>query len=630
MLQPLALPGVGALDTRPAPGRMPRPLALVVVSALVVLLAQGWAPQLVHGPSQATPVTAASARPSPAAPAPALDGEAAVRAARHQVAAVPGSPGVLGVHDGTYQATFDPGGFSYLPATASTPLQVDLVSVGAGATTRPAVDVAWSADGSAAHRSLGGGAVERVTARQGEVEWDVVLSRPLSTSGDIAVRARIDGLAPGAGAVVPAAGGRALQLRLAGGHTVRLGELVVVDATGRELHRALPTVDGDELVLSVPASALRGATYPVTLDPTVGSPLPVTPAGNRSQPSVAFDGTNFLVVWTEVIGAQSDILGAQVDGNGGAAHPAFLISSSPAVNDVGPDVAFDGSSFLVVWEQQLQPTNADIVGRRVTTTGSATGSVVPLVNLTSVQRAPAVAGNTASGGFYVVWHDCRVGGNCDIFGGRVSYTGANLDGNGVQVSLSTKNDFVPDVAFNGTRYLVVWEDQFNASDDDILMSLVTAANVVQGGGSIVANPSGRQRDPAVASNGTGWYVVWEDARSGTNDIYGQPITSEGVPPDFLGTPICTIADEQNDAAIVFNGSYLAAWRDRRNGTNGDILVSRIATNGTITDPNGFVVTNTTADEDSPAVSKGPGGGWAVDYENGPAGTTSIVQRAVSK
>jgi len=411
---------------------------------------------------------------------------------------------------------------------------------------------------------------------------------------------------------------------------VRLGELVVVDADGRELHRALPTLDGDELQLTVPADALRDATYPVTLDPTVGSPTPVTPAGSRSQPSVAYDGTNFLVVWTEVIGAQSDILGAQVDGNGGAAHPAFLISSSPAVNDVGPDVAFDGSSFLVVWEQQLQLTNADIVGRRVTTTGSATGSIIPLVNLTSVQRAPAVAGNTASGGFYVVWHDCRVDGNCDIFGGRVSSAGANLDGNGVQVSLSTKNDFVPDVAFNGTRYLVVWEDQFNASDDDILMSLVSASNVVQGGGSIVANPSGRQRDPAVASDGTGWYVVWEDARSGTNDIYGQPISSGGVPPDFLGTPICTIADEQNDAAIAFNGVYLAAWRDRRNGTNGDILFSRIAKDGTVTDPNGLVGTNTTADEDTPAVSKGPNSGWAVDYESGPAGTTSIVQRAVSK
>lgn len=600
--------------------RVPGHQIAILVAALVLLLAQGWSPHLVDEPV----AQSVSARHTP------IDAEIAVEQARRAVVPFRAGPDGLVVEGGTYRASFDQRGFTYTPSAGSTRLRVDLLTVGSAGTTRQTAATVWEPSHQAAQRRVGAGVTERVSARHGELEWDIVLSRPLEPSGDVLVRARVDGVAAHPSAVEPETDGRALRLRLTDGTTVRLGALVVVDATGRELYRGLPHVEQGVIELSVPASALRGAVFPVTLDPTVGPATTVTAAGNRYQPSVAFDGTNFLVVWQELVGSQYEIYGTRIDGDGTTVGTPFLISAgSTAVNDVGPDVAWDGSSYLVVWEQQLQATNADILGRRVSTAGAPIGGTVLISTPVSVQRAPAVAGNTVNGGFYVVWHDCRVSGNCDIFGGRVSGTGTVLDGSGVQVSISAKNEFVPDVAFNGTKYLVVWEYQFNGSDDDVYSSLVTAAGLPQGGGSIVANPSARQRDPAVASDGSGWFVVWEDNQSGANDIYGSLINSSGNPPDFTGSPICTVADDQSDAAIAFNGVYLAVWRDRRNGTNGDVLASRIATNGSVTDPNGYVITNTTADEDTPAVSRASSG-WAVDYERGPVGTTSIVQRAASK
>ena len=113
-------------------------------------------------------------------------------------------------------------------------------------------------------------------------------------------------------------------------------------------------------------------------------------------PAAAFDGSQFLTVWSTPAGA---LRGARVNETGTVLDPSgFSVSEGGAVSP--PDVAFDGSDYRVVWEQQGQELTRRLWGARVTKGGSvASGSRAVLAELQSGER-PAIAAS-APGRFLV-------------------------------------------------------------------------------------------------------------------------------------------------------------------------------------------------------------------------------------
>ena len=73
-------------------------------------------------------------------------------------------------------------------------------------------------------------------------------------------------------------------------------------------------------------------------------------------PSLAFDGTNYLVVWQKFSGNQ-DIFAARVT-PGGQVLNEFAITANPS-EQVFPSVAFDGTNYLVVWRDNRFGTAPD-------------------------------------------------------------------------------------------------------------------------------------------------------------------------------------------------------------------------------------------------------------------------------
>src|SRR5262249_30202602 len=71
---------------------------------------------------------------------------------------------------------------------------------------------------------------------------------------------------------------------------------------------------------------------------------------------------------------------------------------------------------------------------------------------------PSVAAN--GNGYFVVWADKRTYNSTeyDVFGARVSSTGEVLDPGGIAICTDPGRQTSPRVAFDGQRYLVVWED----------------------------------------------------------------------------------------------------------------------------------------------------------------------------
>ncbi|MCK5834008.1 hypothetical protein KAH81_10120 [bacterium] len=79
--------------------------------------------------------------------------------------------------------------------------------------------------------------------------------------------------------------------------------------------------------------------------------------------------------------------------------------------------------------------------------------------------------------------------------------------------------------------------------------------------------AGQQVVPSVATDGTDFFAVWEDARAGTGNpnIYGRIISAGGSLPG-LESPVCAFMNYQKIPDVAWDGTYyLGVWFDRRAG-----------------------------------------------------------------
>ena len=593
--------------------------ALALVTALLVLQVEGLTPRLLPRDSAST-----AGVTSP-------DATAAAGAAQATRVGPAAEPGVLEARDPAYRALFDADGFSYRPAGATEPLRVDLAAVTVGG--RP-VDLdlgRWAADGSVLERPVAPSLTERVTARNGEVEWDVVLDRALPGSGDLVVRGDLSGTA---GDALEKDG--ALLVPLRGGAPTEIGEVVVKDATGAVLHRALPTVTGETIELFVPAAALAGARYPVTVDPVVGEPRTLATNGNRFEPAIAYSGgtdATHLVVWQEFVAGKWDIYGAVITEDGvGSTHPKRI--STGTESEFRPDVAWNGSNYLVVFEHQHPPTpsDVDIRGQLVDKNGNLIGGNIGIVTPGTGQGQPAIT--STSTGFVVAWNDNR-NGNWDIYAGRYTPAGVAQDGSGKRISNDASpfisDDFYPDVAWNGLWSMIAWQEL--ASGTYVINTQRFHPNGEPDAG--CCNGSFRvgyhHQRPSIASDGDRFLVVFEEKQisTGATDIWAINLSRDNFHDGAF--PISRQAGNEGDPGVAYGtGTHLVTLTDRRHAGDPDVRATRVNRQGALVDTDTFFVEAETNENDLPAVSPGRDGGWAVGYEYGTGPQTAIRWRHVSK
>src|SRR5207244_3007283 len=144
-----------------------------------------------------------------------------------------------------------------------------------------------------------------------------------------------------------------------------------------------------------------------------------------------------------------------------------------------------------------------------------------------------------------------------------------------------------------------------------------AGAVLDPAGIPISTAADNQRLPRVAFDGTNYLVAWQDSRSGTNfDIYGARVSQAGAVLDPAGIPISTAANNQNVPSVAFDGTnYLVAWEDARNGGANpyDIYGARVSQAGTVLDPAGIAVATSSTAETAPSVSRGSTARVAITY-----------------
>jgi hypothetical protein len=196
--------------------------------------------------------------------------------------------------------------------------------------------------------------------------------------------------------------------------------------------------------------------------------------------------------------------------------PEFPLSSdcypgSAYGTQSSPAVAFGGTNYLVVWEDERINTDRDIFGARVSAEGEVLDPIsIPICVYPNLQTGVKVAAGDQN--YLVVWTDYR-NASYDVYGARVDFSGNVLDPNGFPISATTNWESYPDVAWDGTNFFVVWTDDRSViTYDDIYGARVSpGGEVLDPNGIQISNTTAFEETPTVAYNGAVYFVAWEHA-----------------------------------------------------------------------------------------------------------------------
>ncbi|MEO0098187.1 MAG: T9SS type A sorting domain-containing protein [candidate division WOR-3 bacterium] len=363
----------------------------------------------------------------------------------------------------------------------------------------------------------------------------------------------------------------------------------------------------------------------IVLD-TFGMPI-ATNNYEQYTPALAFNGRNYLLIWEDGRHGNYDIYGARIDTDGEILDPTGIPIST--VSDVQhcPSLAFGNGSYFVVWGDWRNgpPNLSDIYGARVSSDGEVLDPEgIPIFRGVDIQTSPAVAFDGIN--YLVVWMS-REGENNLIYGARVTQEGRVLDPNGFPIGGEFGEKYNPSVTFDGINYFVVWQERRNG-DFDIYGARVTPEGIVLDPEGIPISRAGDDQGcPSVAFDGVNYLVVWEDRRNGEGyDIYGSRVDREGNVLDPHGFSISGAYHSQTYPKVTFDGTnYFVVWEDFRSGYEKDIYGAKVSPYGLVIDS--FSVSLQPKNQCSPSLVKGFGNqllivyaGWVDSINCRPANT----------
>lgn len=402
----------------------------------------------------------------------------------------------------------------------------------------------------------------------------------------------------------------------ADGAMIRYSNAVWVDAAGGEWAISAEYEDG--LVrMTIPSSVLAESTFPALLDPTVSAEViadnPVTgPVGaNQIQPAIAFDGTNYLAVWSDDRdGTDSDIWGTRISQTGAVLDPLGIKIATTTGIQSRPTVGFNGTNYIVAYEDFLTGggSAANIVAAKVSKTGvvTAIGSVAATA---ANEQRPAIA--TRSNGTALLTWNAGSAAMASIFNGT-SF------GTAFQIATAAVVEPMGVAASTSSDYLVTY-----STNTDLEGQLVTTAGALHGSAFAVSAGSGTQSQSNATFDGTNFDVVFANA-GGTStgtDVFGTRVSTAGAVLDHHtegsasvgGLVIAEVTQSQDTPNIECTSTTcLVVWEDLRNvnTTNYDVF-GQLMTTGFALSGSNFAISTAAQPQENPVVATSPSGFYGI-------------------
>ena len=270
--------------------------------------------------------------------------------------------------------------------------------------------------------------------------------------------------------------------------------------------------------------------------------------------------------------------------------PEFQVNTYTTNSQWYPAMAADGAgNFVVVWESLGQDGSlSGVFGQRFNSAGSRLGSEFQVNTFTTnYQRDPAVAAD-GTGNLVVVWHSfAQDGAGWGVFGKRFDSAGTPV-GSEFQVnSYTTRSQFGPAVAADGAgNFAVVWG---SASQDGSNYGVFgqrfnSLGGLVGSEFQVNSYTTQGQRDPAVAADGAGnFVVVWHslDQDGSSWGVFGQRFDSAGTPvgSEFQVNSYTTNAQSNPAVAADGPGNFVVVWQSRNQSVYTDVFGQRFNSAG---------------------------------------------------
>lgn len=287
----------------------------------------------------------------------------------------------------------------------------------------------------------------------------------------------------------------------------------------------------------------------------------------------------------------SDVYGQHIDSAGALkwASAGVAIASTTGTQS-NPQVAADGAggSFLV-WEDTRNGTT-DLFAQHVQSDGTAVWSAngVTVVSANDTQD-DAFLSLDGSGGLIVAWRENRNGATLgkDVYVQRLNSAGSPVWASGglPVVQLAGNQDPAGLIATADGSYVVAWDDSRSGTARSYVQKFdLSGAMSWTTDGVPATTPTTvtQTANALVPDTGGGAYVLFEDLRSGSRDIYSQHLERAGSPLWLAtGLAVVTAINDQNGSAAISDGAggFLAAWIDKRTDAEGDLYSQEVNVRG---------------------------------------------------
>jgi hypothetical protein len=234
----------------------------------------------------------------------------------------------------------------------------------------------------------------------------------------------------------------------------------------------------------------------------------------QTYPAVAFDGQNYIVVWSDnnFGGSYYYLAAARVTPGGVVLDTGACISSGTGSSEYRAKIAYDGNRSLVVWPKSSGP----IYGRFINSQCQPEGNVFVIAS------APAGGPDIAFDGTnYLVVYFVGTYPTLELYGQLVSTQGA-LVGGPISIALGSECHRWADIVFDGANYLVVWQTGLNNAGQKIYGQFIGADGSLVGGNFMICDNTSQERWwSAIAVSDSNFIAVWGQGYGSACNIWGN-------------------------------------------------------------------------------------------------------------